>query len=46
MTDFQGVVPALGKTMSARGYDTLTPVQESVLADGLAGKDLLVSAQT
>lgn len=46
MTDFQGVVPALGKTLSARGYDTLTPVQESVLADGLAGKDLLVSAQT
>jgi ATP-dependent RNA helicase DeaD len=46
MTEFQGVVPALGKTLSARGYDTLTPVQESVLGPDLAGKDLLVSAQT
>jgi len=46
MTEFQGVVPALGKALSARGYDKLTPVQDAVLADGLAGKDLLVSAQT
>lgn len=46
MTDFQGVVPALGKALSARGYDKLTPVQEAVLVDEVAGKDLLVSAQT
>jgi len=46
MTEFQGVVPALGKALSERGYDNLTPVQEAVLGSELSDKDLLVSAQT
>ena len=32
MTDFPGVVPALGQAISERGYETLTPVQEAVPA--------------
>ncbi len=46
MTDFEGVVPALQKALTARGYDTLTPVQTAVLEPELADADLLVSAQT
>ncbi|MBT5570325.1 MAG: DEAD/DEAH box helicase [Alphaproteobacteria bacterium] len=46
MTDFEGVVPTLGAALTARGYDTLTPVQEAVIAPDLADRDLLVSAQT
>lgn len=46
MTEFPGVVPALGKALSDRGYDNLTPVQEAVLGPELADQDLLVSAQT
>jgi ATP-dependent RNA helicase DeaD len=38
--------PALASALAARGYDTLTPVQLSVLAETHAGADLLVSAQT
>ena len=37
---------ALAEALAQRGYDALTQVQSAVLADGLAGKDLLVSAQT
>ncbi|MCK0168379.1 DEAD/DEAH box helicase [Jannaschia sp. S6380] len=37
---------ALAEALDARGYDTLTPVQQAVLAPELAGRDLLVSAQT
>jgi ATP-dependent RNA helicase DeaD len=40
------VHPALADAIAARGYDTLTPVQLSVLAPELADADLLVSAQT
>ncbi len=36
----------LADALAARGYDTLTPVQEAVLAPELEGADLLVSAQT
>jgi hypothetical protein len=36
----------LKAALADKGYDTLTPVQEAVLAEGLAGRDLLVSAQT
>jgi ATP-dependent RNA helicase DeaD len=36
----------LKAALADKGYETLTPVQEAVLADGLAGRDLLVSAQT
>ena len=38
--------PALAAALTARGYDTLTPVQLSVLAPEAAERDLLVSAQT
>ena len=36
----------LRRALDERGYHTLTPVQEAVLAPDLAGRDLLVSAQT
>ncbi len=37
---------ALQAALDAKGYDTLTQVQDAVMAPELAGKDLLVSAQT
>ncbi|MGH1354783.1 MAG: DEAD/DEAH box helicase [Thalassovita sp.] len=37
---------ALRDALDDRGYETLTPVQQAVLADEYQGKDLLVSAQT
>ena len=41
------VLPApLAEALTARGYAEPTPVQEAVLAEGTAGRDLLVSAQT
>jgi ATP-dependent RNA helicase DeaD len=46
MTEFDGVVPALGQALNNRGYDVLTPVQEAVLDPALNESDLLVSAQT
>lgn len=46
MTDFDGIVPVLAQALTKRGYDTLTPVQQAVLAPDLAGADTLVSAQT
>jgi len=46
MTDFNGVVPALGQALSQRGYSDLTPVQKAVLAPELVDADALVSAQT
>ena len=41
-----GIHPALRRTLDARGYDEPTPVQREVLAEGLAGRDLLVSSRT
>ena len=38
--------PALATALAERGYETLTPVQLSVLAPEADGRDLLVSAQT
>ena len=46
MTEFEGVVPALGQALSKRGYSALTPVQQAVLAPELSKADILVSAQT
>ncbi|MBT3369642.1 MAG: DEAD/DEAH box helicase [Rhodospirillaceae bacterium] len=46
MTDIAGVVSALGQALEKRGYATLTPVQEAVLAPELRDADTLVSAQT
>ncbi|MBL4929140.1 DEAD/DEAH box helicase [Fuscibacter oryzae] len=45
MTDMMLAAP-LAAALSAKGYDSLTPVQEAVSAPALAGRDLLVSAQT
>ncbi|SDG55399.1 DEAD/DEAH box helicase [Alloyangia pacifica] len=36
----------LAAALQARGYETLTPVQEAVTDPAIAGADLLVSAQT
>ncbi len=46
MIEFEGVVPALGQALSARGYANLTPVQKAVLESGHQDADVLVSAQT
>ena len=46
MTDMPLVPPALAEALATRGYETLTQVQSAVIAPELAGKDLLVSAQT
>ncbi|MCK4868116.1 MAG: DEAD/DEAH box helicase, partial [Alphaproteobacteria bacterium] len=46
MTEFEGVIPALGQALSKRGYSVLTPVQQAVLAPELRDADILVSAQT
>lgn len=46
MTDLSSLAPALAAALAKKGYDTLTPVQESILNDAPAGADLLVSAQT
>ncbi len=43
---FPTVPPDLGRSLSERGYAEPTPVQAEVLKPGVAGKDLLVSAQT
>ncbi|MEL7231249.1 MAG: DEAD/DEAH box helicase, partial [Pseudomonadota bacterium] len=40
------IAAPLASALAARGYDTLTPVQEAMLDKGLQGQDLLVSAQT
>lgn len=40
------IAEPLAKALAAKGYDTLTPVQEAVLDPDLAVRDLLVSAQT
>lgn len=46
MTDMTGIPAPLAAALSAKGYETLTPVQEAMLAPEVDGRDLLVSAQT
>lgn len=46
MQDFSHLPKTLSAALSKRGYSGLTPVQVAVSDDALAGKDLLVSAQT
>ncbi|MBU4529075.1 MAG: DEAD/DEAH box helicase [Hoeflea sp.] len=46
MTDLATIQPAIARALAKRGYETLTPVQEAVLAPELRDADLLVSAQT
>ncbi|MFN3577867.1 MAG: DEAD/DEAH box helicase [Tabrizicola sp.] len=36
----------LAQALADKGYETLTSVQQAVLAEGVAGRDALVSAQT
>jgi ATP-dependent RNA helicase DeaD len=40
------VAAPLAQALADKGYETLTSVQEAVLAEGVAGRDALVSAQT
>ncbi|CTQ72057.1 ATP-dependent RNA helicase DbpA [Roseibium alexandrii] len=46
MTELMSLAPALKAALAKRGYESLTPVQESVLTEAPADADLLVSAQT
>ncbi len=45
-TDHLNMTRLINEALAERGYDTLTPVQEAVSDPDLAGRDLLVSAQT
>ncbi len=46
-SDFEKLVgPELASALSKRGYTQLTPVQEAVLADDLADRDLRITSQT
>lgn len=42
----ENVAAPLAQALAAKGYETLTSVQDAVLVEGVAGRDLLVSAQT
>ncbi len=46
MTEFPHLPAVLAEALAAKGYAALTPVQEAVSQPELAGRDLLVSAQT
>lgn len=46
MTEHNSAVPALARALAKRGYETLTPVQQSMLDPALVNSDALVSAQT
>jgi ATP-dependent RNA helicase DeaD len=43
---FENLPPLLDEALAARGYTTLTPVQNAVIAPEADGRDLVVSAQT
>ena len=45
MTDFELAAP-LAAALAAKGYASLTPVQQAVLAPEVSGRDALVSART
>ncbi len=40
------VAAPLAQALAGKGYESLTAVQDAVLVEGVAGRDLLVSAQT
>ena len=46
MSVYPSVPSALAEALSNKGYDALTQVQSAVIEPSLAGRDLLVSAQT
>ena len=43
---FPEIPTGLAEALTARGYETLTPVQSAVIEPEAAGRDLVVSAQT
>lgn len=43
---FKNIPPLLDEALTVRGYTTLTPVQNAVIAEEAVGRDLVVSAQT
>jgi ATP-dependent RNA helicase DeaD len=43
---FETLPPLIGDALAARGYEALTPVQAAVTDPEVAGRDLIVSAQT
>ena len=43
---FENVQPPLAQALTERGYTELPPVQSAVIAPDVAGRDLIVSAQT
>ena len=44
--DIPSLPPLLAEALTTRGYSALTPVQEAVVAEDAAGRDLVVSART
>ena len=47
MTDFASTIPPmLAAALEAKGYESLTPVQQAVSEEEAQGRDLIVSAQT
>ena len=40
------IAAPLAQALASKGFTVLTPVQNAMLSDGVAGRDLLVSAQT
>ena len=46
MKNSKSVEPRLATALDDRGFKTLTPVQEAVLASEMLGRDAIVSAQT
>ena len=46
MTQSQNILPPIEQALIEKGYNTLTPVQESMLDPELGEQDALVSAQT
>ncbi len=42
----ENVAAPLAQALASKGYESLTAVQDAVLAEGVAGRDILVSAQT
>jgi ATP-dependent RNA helicase DeaD len=46
MTLPENILAPIARALTAKGYDSLTPVQAAMIEDNTDGRDLLVSAQT
>ncbi|MBJ6988854.1 MULTISPECIES: DEAD/DEAH box helicase [unclassified Devosia] len=46
MTLPENILAPIARALTAKGYDSLTPVQAAMIEDNTEGRDLLVSAQT